>query len=1183
MKKLLFAGIGFLVLLVAAALIGPSLVDWNRYKGDIGALVKRATGRDLLIAGDVRINVLPAPALVAHDVRLANLPGATAPDMMRLKSMEVRVALLPLLGGSVQVETVRLIEPAIEIEVFADGRSNLSFAARPAEAGEAGRPDGGGTGAEASSPSVSLDSFAIQNGTLIYRDRRNGRVERIAGIEADIAADSLNGPFEAKGSLLLRGLPLHFDIGFGEIIQERTVPVNATVESRPSGAKASLSATLAGLGETPRLKGKLRAEGANLAALAAALGGVAELPGALAQAFKLEGEIQSGADRTEVSNLSFQLGDMQGTAVGSLQPGDTAAVSAAVSIVRVDLDSWLALPPFRVGAAKPAAREVAAGTPGQPAPPAAPPTAVFAIPDNLIGILDLNVGAIGYRGNLIRDLRASADLGNGRIEINPLSAQLPGSSEAQLSGSVTAVNGKPRFDGDLALTVSDLRGVLDWLGTPLPGVPGDRLRRTTARSNIGLDAEQLQLSALDLQIDGSRITGALTLALRDRPSFGANLSIDKLNLDSYLPPITEAETGPGGQAAAAGPGGRAATAAPAAAGSGGQPPAGGLAVLQAFDTNLRARIDSLTYQRTAIRDVALDLTLVRGDVQIRQAAVADVAGSSLALSGGLAGLGGATEAKGLRIDLKSPDTARLFRLSGITPPLPPEQLGPVTLGGLFDGPLLAPTVDATLTAAGGEMSLKGKVSPLSADALLDGRLSLKHPDLPRLLRLFAIDYRPVGPVGAVAMSAEVTGGPAKAALRGIDGSLGGMAVKGEATFDGTSDRPRLTARLQTGDLVVDRFLPPQRAAGLPFPIPSEDRAKVVPAAWPPPPAIRAPSPFTPVAVDERWSRQPLNTAALQALDAEVTLSATALAYQGYRLEQADVAATLASGQLKTERLRGKLFGGAFTGSVALQSTAATTNLAAELNLQGGNLAQLLAATGSADKATGTIATELALTGTGANMAELIGALAGKGRFALTGVDTAQAARGSPLAGLFELLTGLDRFGGALSGGRSDGRADLTGTFAMDKGIAQSDDIKLASALGNGTATGQIDLPAWQIDLQGKLDLKQNLVAAYLTRNTSKVPTTIPFQVRGPLDRPNVRIETAGIGGQALPIPTGVIDKLLERNSGAGKVLQQVLPELGAEPAPEAAPAQPPPQAEQQPAAPQKPEDLIRGLLRGITR
>ncbi len=1184
MNKILFAGIGLLVVLIAAALIGPSFVNWNAYKSDIGRLVKDATGRDLTIAGNIDIDVLPMPALIANDVRLANLAGATAPDMVRLTSMQVRVALLPLLGGTVRVQSVRLIEPVIEIEVFADGSNNLNTpVATRRDSATGDRPAGVGRATETATPDLSLDSFAIANGTLIYRDRRQGRIERVEAIDAEIAAGSLNGPFKAKGDLLLHGLPLGFEVAVGEIVHDRAVTVNATVQSRPSAAKFTLNGGLTGLGDASKLSGKLHLEGSNLAALVQSITGAAEVPGLLAQSFKADGEIAAGAERTEINGLAFQFGDTQGTAVATLQPGDATAVSAAVSMGRIDLDAWLARPPFRATAAKSEARPTRVEPQGNPASidigraPARPtePTAAqpFAIPETLIGILDIHIDAINYRGKPIRDLRASADLGGGRLDINQLSAQLPGSSEASLAGALTFVQGKPRFAGDATATVNDLRGVLDWLGTPLPAVPGDRLRRTTAKSKIAYSADEIQLSGIDLQVDGSRIAGALTVALRDRPAFGANLSIDKLNLDSYLP-AAEGET------AAASPG---RTASPVAGTPGGGPaggPATGLAVLQGFDTNLRARIDSLTYQRTAIRDVALDLTLVQGEMQIRQASVADLAGSSIGLSGGVNGFATTPIAKGLRVDLKSPDTGRLFRMLGVTPPLPPEQLGTVGFSGLFDGPLLSPTVDATLAAAGGDFALKGKIAALSADTTVDGRVSARHPDLARLLRLFAADYRPAGPLGAVALSAQVTGGPAKVALSAIDGNIGTTAIKGEATFDSSGAKPRLTAKLTTGEVIVDRFLPAPRAARLD---PAGGPATIVPVVWPGLPNARLPSAVVPAA-GEPWSREPLSLAALQALDADLTLNSTVLVYQGYRLEQADIAATLNGGNLRTERLLGKLFGGAFHGGVALES-AGVPRLTSNFNLQGGNLAQLLATTGSADKATGTINAELAVAGSGTSTAAIVSTLAGNGRFALTGVDTTQTSRGSPLAGLFELLTGLNRFGGVLTGGKSDGRADLTGTFTVAKGMARSEDIKLVSALGNGTAKGEVDLPNWQIDVQGQLDLKQNLVAAYLTRNTSKVPTTVPFQIKGPLDKPNVRIETAGLGGQPLPIPNSVIDKLNERNPAAGKILQQVLPELGTgEPTP-APQAQPQSQTQQQPAQqqPKKPEDLIRGLLKGFGR
>ena len=109
-KKLLIGSAGLFVLVIAAVLIVPGMIDWNDYKDQITSQAKAATGRTLHIDGDIRITLLPAPAMLVENVRLENVEGATAKDMIRLKSLEARVALGPLLSGEVQVETIKLIE-----------------------------------------------------------------------------------------------------------------------------------------------------------------------------------------------------------------------------------------------------------------------------------------------------------------------------------------------------------------------------------------------------------------------------------------------------------------------------------------------------------------------------------------------------------------------------------------------------------------------------------------------------------------------------------------------------------------------------------------------------------------------------------------------------------------------------------------------------------------------------------------------------------------------------------------------------------------------------------------------------------------------------------------------------------------------------------------------------------------
>src|SRR3546814_10312183 len=64
------------LLVVALAVAGVVVVqnmDFNQYKGLIAAKVKEATGRDLAINGDLKLDILTlSPSLVVNDVRFAN-------------------------------------------------------------------------------------------------------------------------------------------------------------------------------------------------------------------------------------------------------------------------------------------------------------------------------------------------------------------------------------------------------------------------------------------------------------------------------------------------------------------------------------------------------------------------------------------------------------------------------------------------------------------------------------------------------------------------------------------------------------------------------------------------------------------------------------------------------------------------------------------------------------------------------------------------------------------------------------------------------------------------------------------------------------------------------------------------------------------------------------------------------
>jgi AsmA protein len=117
--------IGALVGLVILVLLGVLLfVDPNKYRGDIERIVEQKTGRDLTLAGDLKLSVFPWVALETGAVSLGDAPGFGPEPFLALKKARVGVRLLPLLRGQVEISTVKLDGVRVRLITDEQGRSN---------------------------------------------------------------------------------------------------------------------------------------------------------------------------------------------------------------------------------------------------------------------------------------------------------------------------------------------------------------------------------------------------------------------------------------------------------------------------------------------------------------------------------------------------------------------------------------------------------------------------------------------------------------------------------------------------------------------------------------------------------------------------------------------------------------------------------------------------------------------------------------------------------------------------------------------------------------------------------------------------------------------------------------------------------------------------------------------------
>lgn len=139
MKKLLKGVFWTIILLLLIVFVGGFVFiktfDLNKYKSYMENIVYEQTGRKLLLAGDARLKISLMPTVVLNDVTFDNAPWAAEPKMVKAKSVEVAVSVMPLLHKEVVIDTVNLIEPEVYLTINAAGEANWEFS-KPQTAAE---------------------------------------------------------------------------------------------------------------------------------------------------------------------------------------------------------------------------------------------------------------------------------------------------------------------------------------------------------------------------------------------------------------------------------------------------------------------------------------------------------------------------------------------------------------------------------------------------------------------------------------------------------------------------------------------------------------------------------------------------------------------------------------------------------------------------------------------------------------------------------------------------------------------------------------------------------------------------------------------------------------------------------------------------------------------------------------
>lgn len=540
-RRLLAALLVVVAVLGATAVLLPRLVDSDTLRSMLIVAARSHTGRELTVEGDIRVAVLPRPAVVLPRLALADAEGFGPEPFASLDGARANLRLWPLLRGRLQVASVAIERPQLRLTVDAAGRSNWAdLLPQPANSAKPESASSESGIAASLAGRVGIGHLQVHDGDLLWTDRRSGSWVRASGLNVAVAgldpgqpipvtADArletgdpvrsaeldLATTIQWSGQALWHARALRLDATFdgaplreplrlhlaGEAsfdpAQSRLAMRGLTLEGDPLSLAGDL--TLAQAGDGPVMGAQLRLQRLNARSLAQRVG--VDLSTADAQALQqISGDFDVSADAGEINlaRLELAVDGSQWRGSARLRDFSQPAVRFDLEGDRLDLDRYLAAEPAPAPSAEEEVSEAAA--PGSPVAVAASPAEALrrAARYDVKGTLKL--GALNVRGVTVEPLTVRLRGGRGQLALEPVEAGLYGGAVDASAEVDTRGRGDPRLRLKLSATDVSIAPLLTALadqeilhgrftvGTELSGVAatGDALLRSingTARLN----------------------------------------------------------------------------------------------------------------------------------------------------------------------------------------------------------------------------------------------------------------------------------------------------------------------------------------------------------------------------------------------------------------------------------------------------------------------------------------------------------------------------------------------------------------------------------------------------------------------------------------------------------------------------------------------------------------------------
>src|SRR5579883_2510749 len=575
-RKTLIGVVGAVALLIVALLIAPSLFDLNKFKPQLIAEVKKATGRDLVVDGPISGSLLPTPSVSVTGVKFVNMLGSKNPNMVEIKSVTVKPSLLALLGGNLEVSSVVLVEPKIVLEINAQGKPNWEFTPSVEQAKPAAP-------SPSSAKPLSLGELDIENGTILFSDSKAGISVAAQKVNFAASVGSVDGPYSLTGGATINGAPLTIELS---VSAKGTNGHAANLVLESGGGKLTFKGNLSELGANARIGGAASVQAESLTKFATTLVELTglpapDLPPLLAGKFSFDGSVDASQTSFAAKDFKMTLANNVGSGSLSVSWKPALVVDGKLVLPKLDLDQAL------VALSQPAAPPAGKPAANKPVASASAPGGASLLA-NVTAKLSVEASEVIYNKASIHSVALDIDAHNGAVAVPRLTATLPGDMVLQARSIMSGDPNRPTVAGDFSLVGPKLRDTLKWLNVDTSSLPANKLTRLSFKGRLSSAGGNIQVTDAAFELDDVKGTGGVVATFSVPLSVVAHVELDTFDLDPFL----AKQKGGGG-----------APAQPAAA----APPAKTGQVAAGPSFGLKTKINKLIYNKETIGGVEVDV------------------------------------------------------------------------------------------------------------------------------------------------------------------------------------------------------------------------------------------------------------------------------------------------------------------------------------------------------------------------------------------------------------------------------------------------------------------------------------------------------------------------------------------------------------------------------------------------